>query len=287
MAGAKKGVKAGDTKRLWEIDRIVAWSFFIAKSLPPETLSRSWVATYLKRSEEWVKKNWRNSPYVVEMDNDEQRALSQESKTVIREFLAHPKKKSVRQMMVDLERKRRKKHSFGTIYNFLREEKARAFHIVSKPKISAKSAENRLQFCDFLRNWDEDDFMHLAPSDEFFVYAERKSNFQNDRIWAYSLDDIAYEDRVREKSKYPTCIGIFLIFTAKRLTWVIKEKGESWNGDYFRNAVLADLVIPFLRDPANVLDVNEVTFLHDKAPCMKSIATQQLLRVNSVDFFDN
>ena len=65
-----------------------------------------------------------------------------------------------------------------------------------------------------------------------------------------------------------------------------QQHGESWNGDYFRNTVLADLAIPFLRDPDNVLDVNEVTFLHDKAPCMKAIATQ-LLRVNSVDFFDN
>ena len=65
-----------------------------------------------------------------------------------------------------------------------------------------------------------------------------------------------------------------------------QQHGESWNGDYFRNTVLADLVIPFLRDPENVLDVNEVTFLHDQAPCMKAITTQ-LLRVNSVDFFDN
>ena len=143
-------------------------------------------------------------------------------------MLARPKKKSVRAMMKDLEKTREKKHSYGTVYNFLRAEKARAFHIVSKPKISAKSAENRLHFCDFLRDWDENDFMHLAPSDEFFVYAERKANFQNDRIWAYSLEDIALEDRIRGKSKYPTCIGIFIIFTARRMTWLIKEKGESW-----------------------------------------------------------
>ena len=69
------------------------------------------------------------------------------------------------------------------------------------------------------------------------------------------------------------------------MTWVIKEKGESWNGDYFRNNVILDLVIPFLRDPRNVIDADEVTFLHDKAPCMKAIATQQLLRTNGIDFF--
>ena len=138
-----------------------------------------------------------------------------------------------------------------------------------------------------MRKWDENDFLHLAPSDEFFVYAERKANFQNDRIWAYSLEDIFTEDRVRQKTKYPTCIGIFLVFTCKRMTWVIKEKGENWDGEYFRNKVLSDVVIPFLQNRRNVIDVDDVTFLHDKAPCMKAIATQQLLQANSVDFFDN
>ena len=71
------------------------------------------------------------------------------------------------------------------------------------------------------------------------------------------------------------------------MCWVVKDKGESWNGDYFRNKILLNKVIPFLRKKKNVLDVNETTFLHDKAPCIKAIATQQLLRSNKVDFFDN
>ena len=286
-AGAKKHVKAGDSQRLMKIDRIVAWTFWRAKDLVPGTISRSWVAKFLKRSEDFVKRNWRVSPYTIDEEEEDQPVLSQESKTVIREMLSRPKKRSVREIVKEVEKKRGKTRSYGTVYRFLKSEKARAFHIVSKPKISERSRENRLQFCDFLRNWDENDFLHLAPSDEFFVYAERKSNFQNDRIWAYALEDIPREDRIREKSKYPTCIGIFIIFTAKSMTWVIKEKGESWNGDYFRNKIILDSVIPFLQDPKNVIDVNEVTFLHDKAPCMKAIATQQILLTNGIDFFDN
>ena len=286
-AGAKKHVKVGDSGRLRKIDRIVAWTFWQAKDLAPGTISRSWVAKFLKRSENFVKDNWRVSPYTIDEEEEDQAALSQESKTVIREMLSRPKKRSVREMVKEVEKERGKTRSYGTVYRFLKSEKARAFHIVSKPKISERSRENRLQFCDFLRDWDENDFLHLAPSDEFFVYAERKSNFQNDRIWAYELEDIPREDRIREKSKYPTCIGIFVIFTVKSMTWVIKEKGESWNGDYFRNKILLDSVIPFLRDRKNVIDVNEVTFLHDKAPCMKAIATQQILQINGIDFFDN
>ena len=285
--GAIKGVKTGDSQRLREIDRAVAWAFQQAKELSPGTITRRWVATVLKRSESWVRDNWRRNPYFLDDEEKEQRALSQEAKEVIRGILSRPKKKSVVKIIDDLEKMRGKKRSYGTVYRFLKEEKARAFHIITAPKINAKSAINRLDFCDLLSDWDENDFLHLAPSDEFFVYAERKANHQNDRIWAYSLDDINNEDRIREKSKYPTCIGIFIVFTAKRMTWVIKEKGQSWSSKYFQDEVLADVVIPFLRDRRNVIDKNEVTFLHDKAPCMKAIRTQQLLRQNEIDFFDN
>jgi hypothetical protein len=44
------------------------------------------------------------------------------------------------------------------------------------------------------------------------------------------------------------CIGIFVIFTAKRLHWVIKDKGESWTGQYFRDIILTENVLPFLKN---------------------------------------
>jgi len=36
-----------------------------------------------------------------------------------------------------------------------------------------------------------------------------------------------------------------------------------------------------------VLDVQDVCFLHDKAPCSKALATKELLRESSIDFFNN
>ena len=63
-------------------------------------------------------------------------------------------------------------------------------------------------------------------------------------------------------------------FTAKTMMWVTKEKGQSWDGTYFREQILVKHVIPFLKNENNVLSVDEVTFLHDKAPCFKAIATQ-------------
>ncbi len=43
------------------------------------------------------------------------------------------------------------------------------------------------------------------------------------------------------------CIGIFVIFTAKRLYWVSKDKGESWTVQYFRDIILTEHVFPFLK----------------------------------------
>ena len=45
--------------------------------------------------------------------------------------------------------------------------------------------------------------------------------------------------------------------------------------------------MPFLRDPFNVLDTDEVIFLHDKAPCMKANATQHLLEDEDMNFLGN
>ena len=75
------------------------------------------------------------------------------------------------------------------------------------------------------------------------------------------------------------------MFTAKKLLWVLKEYGKSWDGACFREVILQQNVIPFPRDAINVYDTNEVIFLHDKAPCMKANATQHLLEKDGVKFW--
>jgi hypothetical protein len=56
------------------------------------------------------------------------------------------------------------------------------FHQVTKPHKTEKNREDRMAFTEFLRDWDENVFLFLAPSDEFFIYAQRRANFQNDRV---------------------------------------------------------------------------------------------------------
>jgi hypothetical protein len=182
---------------------------------------------------------------------------------------------------------RGKQVSRQSVLNYCKREELKPFHVIAKPYKSQLNIEDRLFFANWLSDKSAEDFLHLAPSDEFFVYAVRKPNHQNDRIWAKNIEDIESDERFREIVKNPVCIGIFVLFTARKLMFVIKEDGQSWDGNYFRETVLRENVIPFLKEPENVLDTRKVIFLHDKAPCMRAIATQQLLNESGIDFWGN
>ncbi|CAG0878629.1 unnamed protein product [Darwinula stevensoni] len=154
------------------------------------------------------------------------------------------------------------------------------WHELAKPQMTALNVEDQLWFADFLSEWDQESFLHLAASDKFFVYVTRKPNSQNNRIWSKTPEDIPDEEHYQELLKTPNCMGTFVLFTARHLMW-------SWDSAYFWEEILSNRVIPFLKDPQNVLDIDQVTFLHDKALCMKALWTQQLLKDNNIDFFGN
>jgi len=212
--------------------------------------------------------------------------LSQESREIIASA-SHKQRKGHRKVPQEILQRRGKSVSKSTICNYRAHEGLKSFHVIAKPLKTQTNIQDRLWLCDWLLEWTEEDFLHLAVSYEFFIYAIREPNFQNVRVWAKDVDDIAEDQRFREIIKNPTCIGIFVMFTAKKLFWVLKENGESWDGTYFREKILMENVIPFLNDPQNVLNVGEAVFVHDKAPCMRANATQQLLKDKNVEFWGN
>ena len=160
----------------------------------------------------------------------------------------------------------------------------KAFHVVQKPLKTEKNKEDRLWFCDYLQDYDSEDFLHLAPSDEFFIYTQRKPNHQNDWVWASAIDAIPPEEKFQEVVKYPKCIGLFVAFTCKRMFWFLKQQGERWSGQYFREKIIPKLH-NFLKNKNNVISSSDVILLHDKAPGWTANATQEMLRTSSVDFF--
>ncbi|CAF1684128.1 unnamed protein product [Adineta ricciae] len=107
----------------------------------------------------------------------------------------------------------------STIDNYRNRMGLEPFHVIRKPLKSETQISDRLWLCDWLKNWTQEDFLHLAPADELFVWSIRKANYQNNRIWAKSIEDIEEDEKYREMVQNQACIGIFIIFTAKNCFW--------------------------------------------------------------------
>ena len=84
-----------------------------------------------------------------------------------------------------------------------------AWHEIPKPHKTQLNIEDHLWLVDFLRKGDEHSFLHLAVSDEFIVYIMRRLNFQNDRIWSLTPDEITDKERHCELIKCPKCVSCF------------------------------------------------------------------------------
>lgn len=277
----------GDTEEQRVIDRIRANAYREAMEEGAAFINRKWISHKLHRSERWVTDNWKKGyeNCFTTFGDGRPEKMSEEAKKISMKN-SGKRQRSCQRVAREILEKQGETVSRSTIQRYRVKQGLKAFHVLPKPMKSATNIENRLWFCDYLNEWGEQDFLHLAPADEFFIWTVRRPNYQNDRVWALSLEDIESEEHYQELNARPNCIGIFICFTALKLMWVIKEEGASWNGAYYRQSILTEKVIPFLSDARNVLDPAEVTYLHDSAPCHKANATQHLLRNCSFDFFD-
>lgn len=277
-----------DNEKQRIIDRIKCIAFREARDAGAQFINKKWIADQIGRSESWVQRTWNKTTDECFTDFGEGRPLklSQESQKII-EDCSNKQKKSCSKVARKILEERNKKVCVETVRQYRLKAGLKPFHVISKPLKTDLHVQDRLWLADWLKNWSEEDFLHMAPSDEFFIWSIRKPNLQNDRVWSKSLEDITDDEHYRQIVRKPACIGIFVIFTAKKLMWVIKEQGESWDGCYFRDTILTKNVIPFLNNSDNVLVVGEATFLHDKAPCMRANATQQLLKIHGIDFWGN
>ena len=93
--------------------------------------------------------------------------------------------------------------------------------------------------------------------------------------------------RYRETVEGQVSIEIFVIFTCKKVLWMIKDKGESWTDQYFCDVILTQNLFPFFNNEENVTDSDEIIFVHDKAPSRRANKTQHLLQDNDVKFSVN
>ena len=173
----------GDSETRRHIDRVRAITFREARDAGASFVTKSWVAERLSRSERFVQANWNRDPYDCAMDTEiigiGGRTVSIESQDIIARESCR-QKKSVRVITKILEEERGKPKSKSAVHLEIRRMGFKPFHVVKKPMKSELSLENRLWFCDFLSKWDEESFLHLAPSDEvrldFFSTNEYPAN---------------------------------------------------------------------------------------------------------------
>ena len=52
--------------------------------------------------------------------------------------------------------------------NYRHREGLKPSHVIPKPLKTETHISDRLWLCDWLKNWTKEDFLHLAPADEFF-----------------------------------------------------------------------------------------------------------------------
>ena len=148
-------------------------------------------------------RNWKKSldDCEVKFVGGRPEVLSQESKDVVTEGCCT-------QLSRDIQQRREKTTSREVIPLFRQRHGLEAWHEIPKPHKTKLNTEDRLWFVDFLREWDKSSFLHLAMSDEFFIYVMRRLNFQNDRIWSLTPDEIPDEEHHHELIKSPECVGV-------------------------------------------------------------------------------
>ncbi|CAF0742559.1 unnamed protein product [Didymodactylos carnosus] len=193
------------------IDRIKCIAFREARDTGAAFINRQWIADKIRRT----------TRFVTECQDIIHKASSRQGKScsIVAREIAEEQKEYV---------------TGRTINNYRHREGLKPFNVIPKPLKTETYISNRLWLCDWLEDWTEEDFLHLAPSDEFYVWIVRRPNYQNDRIWALNVEDIEEDERYQ-----------------------------------------------------NVIDPDEVTFVHDKVPCMRANKTQHLLQGNNVKFWGN
>jgi transposase len=218
------GTYDNEQKRI--IDRIKCITLLEAKGAGAEFINGKWISEKLGRSIAWVGQWWNRIADECFVDYDHTSRplkMSQESQAIVLRA-SHKQRKSRNAVAREILEFRGKRVSEATVRRLRHREGLKPFHVIARPLKTETSIEDRLWLYNLLTEWTEADFLHLVPSDKFFIWPIRKPNHQNDRIWSKNIEDIEEDDRYRELVKNPVCVGIFIIFTAKKLHWVIKER---------------------------------------------------------------
>jgi hypothetical protein len=191
-------------------------------------------------------------------------------------------RKSLRFSKKELQRKRQKVVCVQTINNYRHRANLSPLHMIRSPFITDMNRRHRLELVDYLSNFGLKHWENFVFSDEFYFYSMRKHNSKNDIIWGKSVEDLRSK-LIKPKARGVQCVGVFIAFSSQALTFVIKEKGQTWNADYYCETIVPHIA-NFVENDENVPNPNLVTFVHDCAPGWKAKVTQEAMIEEDIDF---
>ena len=82
------------------------------------------------------------------------------------------------------------------------------------------------------------------------------------------------------------------------MAWELKPKQQSWNGQYYRETIIPEVIEPFMKNEyyewddgsgyeKTVVDPSIALYAHDKAPMQSALATQALFEEKNIDYLGN
>jgi hypothetical protein len=198
-----------DTEQQGIFDRIKCIAFREAQDGGAIFINRQWIAEKIHLSTRFVTEWWERSYDDCFADYSEcgrNLKLSDAGRNLILNASGKQKRSSYA-LVKEIAAKHKEYVVRKTVDNYRHREGLKQFHVIPRPLKIETHISDRLWFCDWLKDWTQEDFLDLAPSDEFYVWTVRRSNYQNDRVWAKSIEDIEDDERYREMVKNQVCIG--------------------------------------------------------------------------------
>ena len=210
------GIHETEEQRI--VDRIKRIAFREARDGGATFINRQWIAQKIHHSTRFVSEWWERSYDDCSAD------YSECGRKLKLADASGKQKRSSYSLVEEIAAKHKEYIVAKTVDNYRHREALKPFHVISRPLKTETHISDRLCFCDWLKDWIQEGFLHFVPSDEFYVWTVRTPNYQNDRVSAKSIED---DEKYREMGKNQACISIFVIFTTKKLHRAIKDKGRS------------------------------------------------------------
>lgn len=179
MAGAY------DTEQERMIDRIKCIAFREVHDAGATFINRQWIAHKIHRTTRFATKWWKKSYeqcFTVYSNTGRKLKLSQASQGIIQRASGlHGKSCSI--LTKEIAEEQNEYVTGRTINNYRHREGLKPFDVIPKSLKSEIHVSDRLWLCDWLEGWNEEDFLYLAPSDQFCVWLARRPKEETADFW--------------------------------------------------------------------------------------------------------